>query len=41
MSQKSNTPYFNKVYDDGATIEYEGYVLAKNYTENPKRYNQP
>lgn len=41
MSQKSNAPYSDKVYDDGVTIEYEGHDLAKNYTENPKTQDQP
>lgn len=41
MSQKSNAPYSDKVYDDGVTIEYEGHDLAKNYTENPKAQDQP
>lgn len=41
MSQKSNAPYADKIYDDGVTIEYEGHDLAKNYTENPKIQNQP
>ena len=41
MSQKSNAPYSDKVYDDGVTIEYEGHDLAKNYTENPKTNDQP
>lgn len=41
MSQKSNAPYSDKIYDDGITIEYEGHDLAKNYTENPKLQDQP
>jgi hypothetical protein len=41
MSQKSNAPYSDRVYDDGLTIEYEGHDLAKNYTENPKLQDQP
>lgn len=41
MSQKSNAPYSDKVYDDGITIEYEGHDLPKNYTENPKFHDQP
>jgi hypothetical protein len=41
MSQKSNAPYSDRVYDDGVTIEYEGHNLAKNYTENPKTSDQP
>lgn len=41
MSQKSNAPYSDRVYDDGVTIEYEGHDLAKNYAENPKVQDQP
>lgn len=41
MSQKSNAPYSDRVYDDGVTIEYEGHDLAKNYAENPKAQDQP
>lgn len=41
MSQKSNAPYSDRVYDDGITIEYEGHDLAKNYTKDPKTQNQP
>lgn len=41
MSQKTNAPYSDKVYDDGVTIEYEGHDLAKDYTENPKLQDQP
>jgi hypothetical protein len=41
MSQKSNAPYQDKVHSDGITIEYEGHDLAKTYTTNPKKENQP
>ncbi len=41
MSQKSNAPYLDKVYDDGVTIEYEGHDLAKSYAEKPKIQDQP
>ncbi len=42
MSQRSNAPYSDKVYDDGITIEYEGHdVLKKSYEHNPKNEDQP
>src|SRR3989344_4727163 len=41
MSQRSNAPYSDKVYEDGMTIEYEGHDLAKNYSENSKEQDQP
>lgn len=41
MSQKSNAPYSDKIYDDGITIEYEGHDLARGYSENPKLDDQP
>lgn len=41
MSQKSNAPYSDKIYDDGITIEYEGHDLAKNYIADPKIHDQP
>lgn len=41
MSQKSNAPYSDKIYDDGITIEYEGHNLSKNYTKNPELQDQP
>lgn len=40
MSQKSNAPYSDKVYEDGVTIEYEGHDLARNHCENPKFQDQ-
>lgn len=42
MSQRSNAPYSDKVYDDGVTIEYEGHDVRKNDTSgNPKEEDQP
>ncbi len=41
MSQKSNAPYYDKIHNDGITIEYEGHDLATNYSENPKEQDQP
>jgi len=41
MSQKSNAPYSDRIYDDGVTIEYEGHDLSKNYTNDPKLEDQP
>lgn len=41
MSQKSNAPYSDKVYEDGMTIEYEGHDMTKSYTETPKTQDQP
>lgn len=41
MSQRSNAPYADKVYEDGMTIEYEGHDISKNYSKNPKTEDQP
>lgn len=42
MSQRSNAPYKDKIYDDGVTIEYEGHNVSKqSYTHNPKDEDQP
>lgn len=42
MSQRSNAPYNDRVYDDGITIEYEGHDVPKTSHElNPKDYDQP
>ena len=42
MSQRSNAPYSDKVYDDGVTIEYEGHDVRKDNTSgNPKEEDQP
>lgn len=41
MSQRTNAPYTDKIYDDGITIEYEGHdVLRKGYFHNPKTEDQ-
>ena len=29
MSQRSTAPYRDRVYDDGVTIEYEGYLTLR------------
>lgn len=42
MSQRSNAPYQDKIYEDGITIEYEGHdVSRQSYQHNPKDENQP
>lgn len=41
MSQRSNAPYVDKIYNDGITVEYEGHDMAKNYSENSKEQDQP
>lgn len=42
MSQRTNAPYKDRIYEDGMTIEYEGHdVLKKSYTHNPKYEDQP
>lgn len=42
MSQRSNAPYKDKIYEDGVTIEYEGHdVSKKGYDHNPKVEDQP
>lgn len=42
MSQRSNSPYNDRVQEDGITIEYEGHdVLKKDYLHNPKFEDQP
>ncbi|KKS83419.1 MAG: HNH endonuclease [Candidatus Gottesmanbacteria bacterium GW2011_GWA1_43_11] len=42
MSQRTNAPYKDKIYEDGITIEYEGHdVSRKGYFHNPKQENQP
>lgn len=41
MSQRSNAPYKDKIYQDGITIEYEGHdVSRKSYDHNPKHEDQ-
>jgi hypothetical protein len=42
MSQRTNAPYKDRIYDDGITIEYEGHDVSKrSYTHNPKYEDQP
>lgn len=42
MSQRSNAPYKDKVYEDGITIEYEGHDVNKQgYLHDPKTEDQP
>jgi hypothetical protein len=42
MSQRSNAPYHDRVYDDGVTIEYEGHDNSKRSPDhNPKNEDQP
>lgn len=44
MSQRSNAPYQDKIYDDGITIEYEGHDVSKkayDHNHNPKTEDQP
>jgi len=42
MSQRSNAPYQDRIYDDGITIEYEGHDVSKRmYDHNPKTEDQP
>lgn len=42
MSQRTNAPYKDKIYEDGITIEYEGHDISrKGYFHNPKLENQP
>ena len=42
MSQRSNAPYRDRVYDDGITIEYEGHDIPKrSHDYNPKNEDQP
>ncbi len=42
MSQRSNAPYTDKIYDDGITIEYEGHDTPKTASVvDPKKLDQP
>lgn len=41
MSQRTNAPYQDRVYEDGITIEYEGHDISKQaYNHNPKHEDQ-
>ncbi len=41
LSQRSNAPYKDKIYEDGVTIEYEGHdVNRRGYEHNPKKEDQ-
>ncbi len=42
LSQRSNAPYKDKIYEDGITIEYEGHdVSRQSYQHDPKIEDQP
>ena len=42
MSQRTNAPYRDRVYDDGISIEYEGHDVPKqSHDHNPKAEDQP
>lgn len=41
LSQRSNAPYKDKIYEDGITLEYEGHDLPRNYNSIPKNEDQP
>ncbi len=42
MSQRSNAPYKDRIYEDGVTVEYEGHdVSRQGYQHDPKSENQP
>jgi hypothetical protein len=41
LSQRSNAPYNDRIYDDGLTIEYEGHDIPKLNGVNPKNIDQP
>ena len=42
MSQRNNSPYNDRIYDDGITIEYEGHDIPKRHPDiNPKNIDQP
>lgn len=41
MSQRTNAPYKDRIYEDGITIEYEGHDISrKSYGHNPKYEDQ-
>lgn len=42
MSQRTNAPYKDEIYEDGVTIEYEGHDIPQSeFTLNPKMEDQP
>lgn len=42
LSQRTNAPYKDKIFDDGITLEYEGHdVSKKDYQHHPKHEDQP
>lgn len=42
MSQRSNAPYQDRIYEDGITIEYEGHDVSKrSHAHHPKSEDQP
>ncbi len=41
MSQRSNAPYQDRIYEDGVTVEYEGHDVSRlGYQHNPKDEDQ-
>jgi len=40
MSTKNNSPYNDKILEDGITIEYEGHDVPSNECEDPKKTDQ-
>lgn len=41
MSQRTNAPYKDRIYEEGVTIEYEGHDISKRYSRNSKYEDQP
>lgn len=42
MSQRTNAPYKDRIFEDGVTIEYEGHDVSKRgWDHNPKFEDQP